>query len=89
MRIKKSCLLFAYTFKGIQDSVFFLQMGSFCLCDIGFTGPFCETPIECIHGSITVENLCSCIPNWAGEDCNQCAYGKFHNYRSLTELVRT
>ncbi|VDK67552.1 unnamed protein product [Litomosoides sigmodontis] len=51
------------------------QMGSFCLCDIGFTGPFCETVIECNHGSITVENICSCAPNWAGEDCNQCAYG--------------
>ncbi|EJW87360.1 hypothetical protein WUBG_01729 [Wuchereria bancrofti] len=50
------------------------QTGSFCLCDIGFTGPFCETPIECNHGSITVENLCSCAPNWVGEDCNQCAY---------------
>ncbi|VDK37678.1 unnamed protein product, partial [Gongylonema pulchrum] len=49
-------------------------MGSFCLCDIGFTGPFCETPIECIHGTITAENFCSCEPNWAGEDCSQCAY---------------
>ncbi|VDN01707.1 unnamed protein product [Thelazia callipaeda] len=51
------------------------QMGSFCLCDIGFTGPFCETAIECIHGAITTENICTCAPNWEGEDCNQCAYG--------------
>lgn len=55
-------------------------MGSFCLCDVGFTGPFCETPIECIHGSITVENSCSCEPNWVGEDCSQCAYGRFCNH---------
>uniref|UniRef100_A0A915PHS5 EGF-like domain-containing protein n=1 Tax=Setaria digitata TaxID=48799 RepID=A0A915PHS5_9BILA len=48
--------------------------GSFCLCDIGFTGPFCEMAIECIHGSITAENICSCASNWSGEDCNQCAY---------------
>ncbi|KAM3719169.1 Teneurin-a [Dirofilaria immitis] len=51
------------------------QIGSFCLCDIGFTGPFCETHIECLHGSITIENLCSCASNWAGENCNQCANG--------------
>uniref|UniRef100_A0A915BW90 EGF-like domain-containing protein n=1 Tax=Parascaris univalens TaxID=6257 RepID=A0A915BW90_PARUN len=46
---------------------------TFCLCDIGYKGPFCDLPIICIHGAISSENICVCEPHWAGENCDRCA----------------
>ncbi|VDM50904.1 unnamed protein product [Toxocara canis] len=50
-----------------------MQAETFCLCDMGYKGPFCDTPIVCVHGAISSENVCVCEPHWDGESCDRCA----------------
>ncbi|KAK0393638.1 hypothetical protein QR680_000328 [Steinernema hermaphroditum] len=49
------------------------EENSFCVCDLGFTGPFCDAELKCIRGSINQNNQCQCEPNWVGAECDQCA----------------
>lgn len=68
-----------------SDESFTLQS---CLCDVGFTGPFCETIVECIHGSITSENNCACDLNWTGEDCSKCIEGMLY-IKIIRRIIKT
>jgi hypothetical protein len=48
------------------------------ICDDGWTGADCMTPIclsGCQHGSCTVPNTCVCDPRWNGTKCELCANG--------------
>ena len=57
--------------------------GTSCVCNTGFTGPFCETEIdycqeECsgngnctfnISSSSDAKGYCECLPEWTGDQC--------------------
>ncbi|TMS33115.1 hypothetical protein L596_000891 [Steinernema carpocapsae] len=59
---------------------------SFCFCDLGFTGPFCDEELKCEHGTVTQNNQCECDPNWIGADCNQCAESFYQYNNECIEL---
>ncbi|KJH40054.1 hypothetical protein DICVIV_14031 [Dictyocaulus viviparus] len=54
----------------------FQLVEGFCLCDVGYTGPFCDVPLICENGGkVTQDNECSCPPEYTGERCEICSSG--------------
>uniref|UniRef100_A0A1I7YHI5 EGF-like domain-containing protein n=1 Tax=Steinernema glaseri TaxID=37863 RepID=A0A1I7YHI5_9BILA len=59
---------------------------SFCMCDLGFTGPFCDVELKCTHGSINQNNKCQCDSNWVGAECDQCVEGFYQLGQECLEM---